>query len=84
MGYKLMYKKQLSERDICTKFITPAIQSAGWQQIQFREEVKLTDGRVIVRGKLAIASKIPKPKAAPSAPTMSCTPSPMSRLPSWR
>lgn len=46
-------KKDLSERDVCTKFITPAIQSAGWQQAQFREEVKLTDGRVIVRGKLA-------------------------------
>jgi type I restriction enzyme R subunit len=25
-----MDKLQLSERDICTKYITPAIQSAGW------------------------------------------------------
>jgi type I restriction enzyme R subunit len=48
-----MDKKQLSERDICTKFITPAIQGAGWQQHQFREEVSLTDGRVMVRGQLA-------------------------------
>ena len=46
-----MDKKQLSERDICTKFITPAIQQAGWRQNQFREEVTLTDGRVMVRGK---------------------------------
>lgn len=23
-------KKKLSERDICTKYITPAIQQAGW------------------------------------------------------
>ena len=23
-------KKSLSERDICTKFITPAIETAGW------------------------------------------------------
>jgi hypothetical protein len=30
-----MNKKDLSERDICTKFITPAIQAAGWQQHQF-------------------------------------------------
>ena len=60
-----MYKKQLSERDICTKFITPAIQSAGWQQIQFREEVKLTAGRVIVRGKLAYRLQNPKVKGGP-------------------
>ncbi len=60
-----MYKKQLSERDICTKFITPAIQSAGWQQIQFREEVKLTAGRVIVRGKLAYRLQNPKAKGGP-------------------
>ena len=26
---------QLSERDICTKFITPDIQQAGWEQHQF-------------------------------------------------
>lgn len=48
-----MDKNQLSERDICTKYITPAIQSAGWQLHQFREEVSLTDGRVMVRGQLA-------------------------------
>lgn len=46
-------KKKLSERDICTKFITPAIEQAGWDRLtQFREEVALTDGRVIVRGKV--------------------------------
>ncbi len=44
-------KKELSERDICTKFITPAIKSAGWNiHTQVREEVFLTDGRVIVQG----------------------------------
>ncbi len=48
-----MNKKKLSERDICTKFITPAITEAGWDvQAQVREEVPLTRGRVIVRGKL--------------------------------
>ena len=35
-----MDKKSLSERDICTKFIAPAIQQAGWDiQKQVREEV---------------------------------------------
>jgi type I restriction enzyme, R subunit len=48
-----MNKKKLSERDICTKFITPAITQAGWDvNAQVREEVHLTRGRVIVRGKL--------------------------------
>lgn len=45
-------KKQLSERDICTKYITPTIESAGWDKmVQLREEVTFTDGRIIVRGK---------------------------------
>ena len=47
-----MNKKELSERDICTKFITPAIKRAGWDiQRQVREEVTFTRGRIIVRGK---------------------------------
>ncbi|GGO77575.1 DEAD/DEAH box helicase [Marinobacterium nitratireducens] len=46
-------KKALSERDICTKYITPAIQQAGWDiQSQVREEVSFTDGRIIVRGRM--------------------------------
>lgn len=60
-----MDKHQLSERDICTKFITPAILQAGWQQNQFREEVNLTDGRVMVRGKLAARVKNPNAKGGP-------------------
>lgn len=60
-----MDKLQLSERDICTKFITPAIMQAGWQQHQFREEVNLTDGRVMVRGKLAARVKNPDAKGGP-------------------
>lgn len=48
-----MNKKSLNERDICTKFITPAIQKAGWTDVwHFREEFYFTKGRVIVRGKL--------------------------------
>ncbi|RDE49105.1 MAG: DEAD/DEAH box helicase [Candidatus Accumulibacter meliphilus] len=60
-----MDKYQLSERDICTKFITPAIQQSGWQQHQFREEVKLTDGRVMVRGRLAARIRNPEAKGGP-------------------
>src|SRR6478736_7762548 len=48
-----MEKSQLSERDICTKFITPALRQAGWDEmLQIREEVSFTKGRIIVRGKL--------------------------------
>jgi type I restriction enzyme, R subunit len=46
-------KKSLSERDICTKYITPAITGAGWDLLsQIREEISFTKGRIIVRGKL--------------------------------
>lgn len=47
-----MNKKTLSERDICTKFITPALEKAGWDtQLQILEEVSFTDGKIHVRGK---------------------------------
>jgi type I restriction enzyme, R subunit len=53
-----MNKKELSERDICTKFITPALRQAGWDEItQLREEVSFTKGRIIVRGKLVTRGK---------------------------
>jgi len=46
-------KKSLSERDICSKYITPAVTNAGWDlHSQIREEVFFTKGRIIVRGKL--------------------------------
>lgn len=45
--------KLLSERDICTKFITPAIESAGWdKQTQYLEEVSFTDGKIYVKGRM--------------------------------
>ena len=53
-----MDKTQLSERDICTKFITPAVKRAGWDEMaQIREEVGFTKGRIIVRGKLVTRGK---------------------------
>jgi type I restriction enzyme R subunit len=48
-----MNKKEMSERDICTKYITPALVESGWDlHKQIREEVTFTDGRIIVRKKL--------------------------------
>ncbi len=44
-------KKALNERDICTKYITPAIIQAGWNiYTQVREEVTFTRGRIIIKG----------------------------------
>ena len=48
-----MNRKTLSERDICTQCIAPALAAAGWDfSTQVREEVSFTAGRIIVRGKL--------------------------------
>jgi hypothetical protein len=53
-----MDKHTLSERDICTKFITPALRQAGWDEmLQIREEFGFTKGRIIVRGKLVTRGK---------------------------
>jgi len=53
-----MEKQKLSERDICTKFITPALERAGWDiKTQIREEVSFTAGRIIVRGRLHTRGK---------------------------
>src|SRR4051795_2556472 len=48
-----MDKRRFTERDICTKCITPALRNAGWDEIsQIKEEKSFTKGRIIVRGKL--------------------------------
>jgi len=53
-----MNKKDLSERDICTKFINPSIKKAGWNmRTQVREEVSFTDGRIIIQGNLYTRGK---------------------------
>jgi type I restriction enzyme R subunit len=45
-------KKALSERDTCSKYITPALQATGWDlQTQIREELSFTAGRIMVQGK---------------------------------
>ncbi|MEB2309807.1 MAG: DEAD/DEAH box helicase family protein [Candidatus Brocadiaceae bacterium] len=51
-------KKDLSERDICTQFILPALVKAGWNvEKQIREEVFFTDGRIFVKGKKTVRGK---------------------------
>jgi type I restriction enzyme, R subunit len=53
-----MNKKALSERDICSQFINPALAKAGWDaRKQVREEVDFTDGRIIVQGSLYTRGK---------------------------
>ena len=54
-----MEKSRLSERDICTKFITPALRRAGWNELtQIREELSFTRGRIIVRGRLVSRGRL--------------------------
>ncbi len=64
-GDRKLHDRQLSERDICTKYITPSLINSGWGINQFREEVQLTDGRVIVRGNLASRLSTPHVKGGP-------------------
>ncbi|OPH82905.1 EcoAI/FtnUII family type I restriction enzme subunit R [Nitrobacter vulgaris] len=53
-----MDKRSLTERDICTKFILPAVKRAGWDEmVQIREEYAFTNGRIIVRGKMTYRGK---------------------------
>lgn len=53
-----MSKKDLSEQDICLRYITPAIESAGWDKMkQIRTEYTFTDGQVIVRGNMSTRGK---------------------------
>lgn len=53
-----MNKKKLTERDICSKYITPALINSGWDlHLQIREEFPLTNGRIIVRGQLHTRAK---------------------------
>ncbi len=52
-------KLELSETDIISKFILPAVISSGWDDMtQIREEVKLRDGKVIVRGQMAVRKTV--------------------------
>jgi type I restriction enzyme R subunit len=50
-------KKALSESDICDRYVTPALDTAGWTTNQWRREYGFTDGKIIVRGKLVARGK---------------------------
>lgn len=62
-------KKKMSEQDIRTKFITPAIQRAGWSDRQMREEFSFksdkyfTDGQMIVDPKTQKAHRLDAKRA---------------------
>ncbi|HBW13092.1 MAG TPA: restriction endonuclease subunit R [Proteiniclasticum sp.] len=47
-----MGKSHLSEEDIKLRYITPAIQNAGWDNKQIRMEYAFTAGRIILRGNI--------------------------------
>ncbi len=52
-------KSKLTETDIISKFILPAVKDAGWDDMsQIRQEVKLRDGKVVVRGQAAARKKV--------------------------
>lgn len=47
--------KDLSEQDICSKYILPAVVGVGWDlHAQIREQYSFTAGRIIVRGKAVV------------------------------
>ena len=53
-----MSKKDLSEQDICLRYITPALENSGWDKMkQIRTEYTFTDGQVIVRGNITVRGK---------------------------
>lgn len=55
-------KAKLSEQDISTKYIVPAITQSGWSQSQLREQVTFTAGRIMVRGNMSSRIKDPEVK----------------------
>jgi type I restriction enzyme R subunit len=51
-------KRDLSEADICAKYITPAVTGSGWKEhSQIQREVHFTKGQIHVRGKMVTRGK---------------------------
>lgn len=48
---------ELSEAEVRSRHIRPALVTARWEDQQIREEVYFTDGRMIVRGQMAVRGK---------------------------
>ncbi|CCK74836.1 Type I restriction enzyme EcoAI R protein [Oleispira antarctica RB-8] len=56
---RTMDKKALSEADIISKYIMPAVKNSGWDDmLQIRQEVALRDGKVIVRGNVGMRKTV--------------------------
>ncbi|MGB5445150.1 MAG: DEAD/DEAH box helicase family protein, partial [Psychromonas sp.] len=59
MHQNTIKKAKFTETDIITKFILPSIKKAGWDDMtQIRQEVKLRDGKVIVRGQIGMRKTV--------------------------
>ena len=43
---RAMSKKDLTEQEIRSQFVRPAIVAAGWKSAEIREEYRYTDGRI--------------------------------------
>ena len=56
-SYDKLGKRNLSEEDIKLRYITPAIQNAGWENKQIRMEYAFTAGRIILRGNITARGK---------------------------
>lgn len=52
-----MSKRELSEEDIKVRYITPAVEKAGWNKTQMRCEYSFTAGRIILRGQVTARGK---------------------------
>ena len=52
-----MRKRELSEEDIKARYITPAVENAGWDKKQIRYEYAFTAGRIILRGNVTARGK---------------------------
>ena len=52
-----MSKRELTEEDIKARYMTPAVENAGWDKKQIRYEYAFTTGRVIVRGNVTARGK---------------------------
>ena len=56
-GVVQMGKKDLSEEDIKARYITPAVEQAGWDKKQIRYEYAFTAGRILLRGNVTARGK---------------------------
>ena len=52
-----MGKRDLSEEDIKARYITPAVEQAGWDKKQIRYEYAFTAGRILLRGNVTARGK---------------------------